>query len=120
MLKRVTSLCVLQLFSTLPLADIDIVIENIFLCVGVWTITPLLPEMTVQLQLSLLQAEDLLSCTPDLEIVPKGCEILAGSRGVNIAATPVAKDIWEIVLQTQFWLALYKFQATQPKIFNVN
>ena len=52
-----------------------------------------LPKTAVQLQLSLLQPEDLVSLTYALEIVPKVFAILAGSQRVNIVATPVTKEI---------------------------
>ena len=52
-----------------------------------------LPKTEVQLQLPLLGAEDLLCWTIALEIVPKGCAMLAGSQGMDIEAVPAAKDI---------------------------
>ena len=54
---------------------------------------PLRLVTALQLKLSLLEVEDLSSWTYALEIVSKGCAILARSQGVDIDATPVAKDI---------------------------
>jgi hypothetical protein len=51
------------------------------------------PKTEVQLQLPSVQAEDLSSWTKALEIVPKGCAMLAGSQAVDIDAAPAAKDI---------------------------
>ena len=57
---QVASLCVIQQFSTRPISDIDIHVENIPKFMG-WE--PFVSVLLLQFQLHLLQAEDLPSWT---------------------------------------------------------
>jgi len=75
--------------------------------VGVWTITPLFAPNG-----SVIAAVFTPTWGPvELDLSPwdspKGfCNLGCVSGGVNIAVTPVAKDIWQILVQTQFWLVM--------------
>ena len=73
--------------------------------------------MASKLTLSLLGAEDLSSWTWALEIVPKGCAILARSQGVDIEAAPASNDIWHVVVQSQFRLIPYGLSVIYPWSF---
>jgi hypothetical protein len=72
--------------------------------VGVWTVMPPFAQNSSAIAAVFAQSWGPVELDFGPRDSPKGLWNLGWVSGVNIVATPVAKDIWQIVVQSQSWL----------------